>query len=280
MTRGVYLAFLGIDGVGKTTLANRLVAELTGRGVKVRKVSWRDTVSVPGATSWPVDALQEVWLDTFRLLFGGARTDDGEPLRLPRTFAQWHAEGWEDRLATTRTAQADRSGPLAAALAELAGNLVLTDSFIRPLVEQGYTVVQETFPYKHVLKELLVAGHISAEESFAGLVAVLEVMTREVFSSDMMQPDVGVHVVGTAEQAYRWKMAQSGRLGVLEDLSAAGRDGEQSYITLQTQTAGYFTRACAQWGWITHEVDDQGLESNVARGLATILGDPRMAALR
>ncbi|GAB2508733.1 Thymidylate kinase [Corynebacterium atrinae] len=277
MTKGAYVSFLGIDGIGKTTLARAFRDELVGLGVDVKEVSWRST-NREGGQSWPHDALQELWVDTFRLLFGGS-TLAGHPLALPRDFSTWDSGEWEDKLGEMPLTSAHRSGPLAAALSELSGNLVLTDAVIRPLVDSGTVVIQETFPYKHVLKEILVARQISDEPRFTSICDLLERVILDVFGSAHMQPDLGVFVDGDPNLAHAWRMNETGRLGLLEDFGAAGDRGRESYLQLQKQSASYFSAAAKSWGWETHCVDNSGLEANLARGLNLLMTTPTIIRL-
>lgn len=277
MPQGAYVSFLGIDGIGKTTLARAFRDKLLGLGVNVKEVSWRSTNGEGGQT-WPHDALQELWVDTFRLLFGGS-TVSGQPLALPRDFATWDSEEWEDKLGEMPLTSAHRSGPVAAALAELSGNLVLTDAVIRPLVDSGTVVIQETFPYKHVLKEILVARQISDEPRFISICGLLETLILEVFGSAHMQPDLGIFVDGDPTLAHAWRLNETGKLGLLEDFGAAGDRGRESYLQLQEQSAAYFSTAAKSWGWETHVVDNSGLDANLTRGLDLLMTSPTISRI-
>lgn len=277
MSEGAYVSFLGIDGVGKTTLAKAFRDRLRGLGITVEDVSWRAVNQGAGA-SWPVDALQELWLDTFRLLFGGSKLA-GDSVILPRSYDAWEREHWEEKLGELPVTSAHRSGPLAAALAELSGNLVLTDAIIRPLVVQGVVVIQETFPYKHVLKEILVARQISNAPEFTNVCDLVESTTLAMFGSAHMQPDVGVLVDGNAALAHSWRMKEMGRLGLLEDFGAAGSRGRESYLRLQEQSSSFFSTAASSWGWMTHKVDDTGLVRNVERGVKLLMESAPIARI-
>ena len=79
--RGLYISFLGIDGIGKTTLAQSLAEELRKRGRKVTAVSWRSSLDAD-LPVWPQEALRTLWMDTFRLIFGGAM-ERGRHVSLP-----------------------------------------------------------------------------------------------------------------------------------------------------------------------------------------------------
>ncbi|MGW0589562.1 hypothetical protein [Streptosporangium sp. NPDC002607] len=275
MSKGLYVSFLGVDGIGKTTLAGRLARTLEDSGLPVRQVSWRGALDTPGP-AWPHEALQQLWLETFRLLYGGARSE-GEWLSLPRDYRQWRDDGWEPRLEELPLEAARPSGPLAATLAELAGNLILADEVIRPALRRGEIVIQETFPFKHVLKEILIGRRlVSGNGEWEGVAKSLESLVTDFFGSPPLRPDLGVLVDGPVDLAYRWRMSQTGRLSLLEDYGAAGERGMESFRALQEETAGIFRSVARRWGWVVHRVDDSGLEPNMRRGVDLILDQPRL----
>lgn len=273
--RGLHISFLGMDGIGKTTLSQHLVAELRGRGLSVTPVSWRSCLDAD-LPVWPQQALRTLWMDSFRLLFGGA-CDDGGPVVLPERYADWTAQRAEDRLGEAKATASSPSGPLASAFVEFAGNLVLHAEVIRPALERGEIVVQETFPYKHVLKEYLLAAESAAArpggpytpEQVDALFAPLE----EFFGGGGLRPDIGVFVDGPVELALNWRLLQSGAVGVLEDLRTVGRPGDDGFRALQTASARRFHAFARKYGWAVHTVRDAPVEENTRRGLEVVLGE-------
>lgn len=274
ITLGLYLSFLGVDGIGKSTLARAIADELERLGATVRFVSWRSYIEEKDQPAWPSEALQQLWLETFRLLHGGSR-HDGQWLSLPRNYGEWRDEDWEERLGDLDLTAADPSGPLAAALVELAGNFLFSSQVIRPMAASGEFVVQETFPFKHTLKEVLIARQLAGgDPAQLAAVARVEAFLETSFASPQLHPDVGILLDGPVELAYQWRMAQNGRIGLLEDYGAAGDRGKDSFLALQRQTAEVFREASQSWGWLTHTVDGSGLQSNLSRGVALAMDHP------
>lgn len=273
--RGLHISFLGVDGIGKSTLSEHLVAELRERGLAVTPVSWRSCLDAD-LPVWPQEALRTLWMDTFRLLFGGAVDQDG-PVALPERYADWTDRRAEDRLGELRATASSPSGPLAAALVEFAGNLVLHAEVIRPALERGEIVVQETFPYKHVLKEYLLATELSKAHAGGPYtpddVDLLFAPVEAFFGAGALRPDVGVLVDGPVELALRWRLGQSGAVGVLEDLRTAGRPGNDGFIALQTASARRFHAFAQKYGWTVHTVRDAAVETNTRRGLDLVLAE-------
>ncbi|MEU2830339.1 hypothetical protein ACFXPI_16480 [Streptomyces sp. NPDC059104] len=273
MAHGLHISFLGADGIGKTTLVRTIASALRERGLTVREVSWRSCLD-RDQNPWVSDTLQQLWLETFRLLYGGSRVGD-EWLRLPRDFAEWRDGEWEDRLAELAPGPARPAGPLAAALVELAGNFVLAAEVIRPAVSRGEIVLQETFPFKHTLKELLIARRLAgADEQWSDALQQVQTLLEQVFGSPLLRPELGILVDGPIELAYRWRMAQSGRLGLLEDYRSAGTSGEEGFSLLQQDSVQLFRDMAKRWDWAVHTVDDSGLEPNLRRGLDLVLAQP------
>ncbi|MER6214084.1 hypothetical protein ABT213_08465 [Streptomyces sp. NPDC001674] len=273
--RGLHISFLGMDGIGKSTLSEQLVAELRGSGLTVTPVTWRSCLDAD-LPAWPQQALRTLWMDTFRLLFGGAVHRD-EHVILPERYEDWTAQRSEDQLGRLRATASSPSGPLAAALVEFAGNVVLHAEVIRPALERGEVVVQETFPYKHVLKEYLLASELTAANANSPYssdeVDFLFAPVEAFFGGGALSPDVGILVDGPAELALRWRIGQSGAVGVLEDLRTAGRPGDEGFIALQSASARRFHAFAQKYGWIVHTVRDAPVEENVQRGLDLVLAE-------
>ena len=273
--RGLYVSLLGIDGIGKSSLAQRLTRDLRERGLKVLPLSWRDCLDaqLPG---WPQQALRTMWMDTYRLMFGST-IDQGQHIALPERYADWVEERAEERLSElAATPSSATTGPLAAAMVEFAGNLVLYSEVIRPALERGEIVVQETFPYKHVLKEYLLAVY-AANRTGTGAYHPQEIdplfTPMEEFFGGPLNPDVGVFVDGPPELALEWRLKQSGQVGVMEDLRIAGEPGFDGFVRLQSECARRFLEFARKYGWQRHEVRDAPAESNVRRGLDILLAE-------
>jgi hypothetical protein len=269
--RGCYMALLGIDGIGKSTLARAIAQEAKKRRAAVELISWRGFIESKEAGPWPKDALQQLWLETYRCLFSSGASSGRPVLTLPRSYAEWRSEQWETRVGSGGGGGSNFAGAIAASIVETAGNVILYSDVIRKKVDDGLLVLQETFPYKHVAKELLIARKLLAEGDAinAALLDTARSLADNAFMS--MQPDVGIHLDGDPRLAYKWRTAESGRVGALEDFGAAGEFGPASFLALQELSAAEFREKAARWGWISHTVNDEGLEQNVRRGLRTAM---------
>lgn len=266
---GLHIALLGIDGLGKTTLTQELADLARANGRRVHLVSWRGYLENGGPRTYPRDQLERLWVHSFRLYFGTARNPDGTPLDLPVSYADLNARGGTEYLNDTGMVGMHGRGPLAAAWIELAANTLLHTAVIRPLVDAGDVVLQESFGYKHLAKLFSVAAEMSPE--LAAPCAVGQDLVAGYFATHL-RPDVGIHVAGDPELALRWRLAQSGRPGTFESLEAAGEDPAESFLRIARETAERFGTFAEKNGWITAEVTDAPREANRARILGVLAG--------
>lgn len=273
MARGAYLALLGIDGMGKSTLARELAERCEELGQPVRTISWRQFIESPdepGDASWPKDDLRHLWLQIFRLYYGGA-TIDGGARDLPRTYEELNARGGTEHLADARITDLRPHGPLAATLLEIAGNVLLQRDVIDRWVAEGCLVLQESYGFKHAVKELLLTEAL--DPALATQTEVLMRFATEFFGRCCV-PDVGVHVTGDPMVALKWRTAQSGRTSPFENYSIAGGDPEDSFLAMQTRCVTVFDAFATEHGWARLEMRDEPVERNVERMLDLLGGTP------
>lgn len=275
--RGAHVALLGIDGIGKSTLTAGLAERCAQVGQPVRTVSWRRFIESPAEPAgWPKDSLQNLWLEIFRLYYGGA-TLDGGGRDMPGSYAELTARGGTEHLHDAAVTGVRAHGPLAAALLEIAGNILLQRDTIRQWVAEGCVVIQESYGFKHVVKELLLVEAL--DPALAGEAALTLRFARDFFGR-VCVPDVGVMVAGDPALALRWRTAEAGRTGVFENLAVAGDDPRASFLSLQTRCTEIFADFAAAHGWLRFEVRDEPRERNRDRLLAALAGPPLGDLLR
>ena len=270
MSRGAYLAFLGIDGMGKTTLSTALRARCEAIGQPVRVVSWRRFIESDGEPAWPQDNLRNLWFEIFRLYYGGA-TLDGGARDMPRSYEDLNARGGTEHLAGAEVRGLRGHGPLAAALLEVTGNVLLQRDVIERWVAEGFLVLQESYGFKHVVKELLLTEEV--DPALAPEVATTLRFATDFFGRHCV-PDVGVHVTGDPSLALAWRTAQTGSTSPFENYSIAGADPDDSFLAMQARCADVFAGFAAAHGWTTLEMRDQPVERNQERLLAALAGTP------
>jgi hypothetical protein len=269
--RGAYVALLGIDGTGKTTLAAGLAERCEQVGQPVRTVSWRRLVeSATEPAGWPKDSLQNLWLEIFRLYYGGA-TLDGGARTMPGSYEELVARGGTEHLHDAEVAGVRPHGPLAAALLEVAGNILLQRDAIERWVAEGCVVIQESYGFKHVVKELLLVEEL---DPALAAEAALTLRFAHDFFGRVCVPDVGVLVAGDPELALRWRTAEVGRTGVFESFSVAGEDPAASFLALQSRCTAIFEEFATEHGWLRFDVHDVPPERNRERLLAALAPTP------
>jgi thymidylate kinase len=259
--RGAYIALIGIDGIGKTTLAAALRDRLISVGHKAELMSWRRYVMNKPAretVAFPRPSMESLWVESFRLFLGGALVDR-QPWRAPSTLAELNATGGAERLNGRTIENVSPSGPYAAAWVELAANVLLRFEVIQPMLDAGVTIIQDSFGYKHLCKYFLTTGHLSpawAERSRAA-----HTFVRSLFG-ELLRPDYGIYVAGSPETALTWRQADGGQPTIFENFAVAGLPSEASFADLQDRCIAHFTSFADEYGWTTLQVSDRSQEEN------------------
>jgi hypothetical protein len=280
--RGLSIAFLGVDGIGKTTLANQLRKNLDRNGIASTVMSWRRHLKKGcdhHLTEYPLAALQELWVEKFRLARAGAHDDSGTELSMARSYVEHVRMSVESSLEETELYGIQRSGALAAAWVELAGNFILQAECIERQTASGLITIQDTFGFKHVLKLLLIAKALHSDGMPTEVVDdCIETATR-VFGGPYLQPAIGVFLKGSPELAYKWRQAGRAEPRGLEDYSVAGWGGKESFLKLQRECAEYFKNAAQSWGWLIIDVDERPLREMIEAEINGIISHPALAAM-
>lgn len=253
---GLRIAFLGVDGIGKTSLTRVLGTWFEQQGLDHETVSWRrianGSVTVP---TYPSTCAKQMWVEDWRLLYGGGAVDD---VLVDDSIPLSHVEF--DRLDVEETfpltARGVRSsGPMASGLVEMAMDYVFEAEVVRPRAAAGTTVMRETFGFKPVLKSLLIAracapGSVPTRSIDRAIDRVVE-----TYSDEYLQPDVGIYLDGDLELALSRRSREGRGVGVGEDYGLAGRTG--SYLELQQHCQGFFREAAQEWGWYHLDIGDR-----------------------
>ncbi|NJO31817.1 MAG: hypothetical protein HC869_00455 [Rhodospirillales bacterium] len=80
------IALVGIDGAGKTAIAQKLAEDLQNRGLACGLANWRSLIR-GGASDEPMRIVTEIHAASQRLWFVGAAFDDRKPLLPAETGA-------------------------------------------------------------------------------------------------------------------------------------------------------------------------------------------------
>lgn len=275
--RGLHVALLGIDGIGKSTLAQEVKEAADACGEWAEVISWRrlveENLGVVPFDGTALSQLRRLWVDSFRLYFSGASAGD-LPVRLPTSLAELDAFGGTEYLTGTSIDHIQSSGPFAASWIELAANALMHTEVIRSLVARGCLVIQESFGYKHVLKELLFSTLLSHE--MEGQNRAAEQFTRAFFGR-YLHPDLGILIAGDPALAWKWRTQQESQIGIFEMYASEANDPQTSFLKMQSALTDAFESFANAFGWVRIEVRDVARRHNrrqilhVLRG--TVLGE-------
>lgn len=278
MPTGRVVTLLGIDGSGKSTVAEALRKRLEGMDIKAEHLSRRDYLL--GKPAGQVADLNRALYDaTLRALFTGAVTPDGEHLA-----DEMPAEGnlreplLERALGSAEVARNTAQTVLASAVAEIAGGMAYRETVLRPRTDQGDLVLIEApNPLRAVLKTVLMVQNTVGEGGplHHAASAVLDL------AMSLLRPNssriVPVLVQCTPVVAYERRMLQSGYLGPLEHYGVVGGPTTRAaYLDLQHGVHDVLVRRVeADWRCVVVDMDGARDEA-VPAAVDAILGDERM----
>jgi thymidylate kinase len=272
MDQGSYVALLGLDGSGKTTIAGGLLKRLEAHGHKPRFVRWRDATAQGDRLDFPYPSLRQLWMETSRTRYGGAT--DATSLRVqhgPSVFEDFK-RAQLDR-GPVYPVGVHRSGVVASALLEVVADMLIRTEIINEHRSAGEIIVTESFGYKDIVKVLRVAGEIPHDDVPAAFVDRAIDFVADAYSSQFLQPDIGVFLRVSPEECYRRITAQRGGVGAVEDMGFAGRTGRSSFIELQGALFAEFEEMATRWGWHIVDVDGASPEEALDTVAAIILAD-------
>lgn len=263
-TNGFHIALLGIDGIGKSTVARSLQGTFQAAGFTVEPIAWRSEVT-SSTSSATHTALRELWVESLRLLL--LRDDVAE--QVPATFDLLMAGATEAQVFARGQLASKASGLLAATYVELAGQVLLHDDIIGGARSRGSVVIEESAGIKLVAKLLMIIELISDSEALreeaAALLKFLPTLLRR------RRPDLGIVVSGAVELAFARRVRDESGIGFLEQLPLKGATPLERFARLQTPLDEYFRRFGRAEGWAVFEMKDESPEESL-QGLLDLVG--------
>lgn len=239
MADGIYVALLGIDGSGKSTVASALRAEAAKQGREA------------------VDAGTEAVL-------AQAKRCDGEPWT---TLARIADEGWRLYLQEPTQASVLTSG-----LLEHTACHLVRAQVIEPALRRGAVVVSDSFPLKNIVKTLRAAQHMPGPQ--AGAIDHLVDALTAALGDPFLQPHIGLLLDADPELTHRWRTAQRGELEPGADLAVAGRPGRESFLEFQGALAVEYRAAADRWGWHVLPVDGRPASETASAAVEILSAHP------
>ncbi|AUY52533.1 hypothetical protein [Streptomyces sp. CB01881] len=273
ISRGCAIGLIGIDGVGKTTLAGELERRLTERGVPAVLLSRRQYLKTR-PHDFVGDTMATLYEGSLRTLYGFAGLAGGGTLgdHFPPPAGPVMSADFERLLDGAAITGNDPHALITSMLCEIAGHLAFREAVVAPAVRAGKVVIEDTHGIKMVVKLYLLATSLagSGDLSNQSLEAVLKA------GITALRPDpaasVPVLVQVDPEIAYQRRVAQHGRVGGMEHYGPVGRAvGHDSYVELQSRSQKIFDEIGTLWGCLRVELPPQDREGGLRTAVDQIL---------
>jgi hypothetical protein len=273
--RGVSVALMGIDGAGKTSLAGHLRRAFEGVGIECVEVGRKPAVRAAGA-AFPGPSLERLWLESWRLLFGGGHAD-GRPVdaAVPGQFTRMSSDEIVYQL-PERVTGVRRSGPLASLWTEYTIDQLVRAEAVEPVLARGAVALSDGFGFKGAAKVLGIARRLVDDTVTDAVLDRTAALVRMAYSDPFLQPDLGFLLDADPERSYGWRLSQSGRMGPAEDLWLAGRSGVESFVELQRSVAADLRSAATEWGWTVLPVDGRPQDETATEAVRIALAHPHV----
>ncbi|MGW5746352.1 hypothetical protein [Amycolatopsis sp. NPDC003861] len=259
MPRGFDISLLGMDGIGKSTLAAALARRLRAEGREVSVVSWQDFLrsaeSGPGAR-----LLGGLYGTLIRCLYAGTDALD----RLPAKDSDYFGAEGVGRVGELDAVRVTGNRPrplLAAALLETAAQLLARDLVVEPALARGEVVIQDGHGLKIATKALLLA-----EAETAGRPDPVGAELGRLLGR-WAEPSLGVFLTGDPEEARRRK---NGTFGFVEHYGLTGAEPGPTFVRFQRRAQERYAAAAREHGWLT--VSSRSLPEAVEAVLAGLRG--------
>lgn len=269
------IAFLGQDGIGKSTISEALAAALRARGHDVSIVSW--TKSVRGvqkpASEFVNSALADLYCASYRGMYAAARSRDVVARDLfPATTEDFFAKKASEKLLDLQIVENATWGILGGAFAEMSGNYFFRHLEVAERIARGQVVIQETFGYKHLVKELYIAKQLASlngEERYLPVIATMESLNELMFST-VLAPQFGFVVDCDPAEALKRRASQGG-VGWTEDMQLACDRGPGSFVRMQQYTRDVFLSYAAKHNWPVIRTDEADEAQTVRNALDIVM---------
>lgn len=267
------LVLLGIDGIGKSTIAAALMQCLRSEGKSAIVTSWSSS-SRNHPSKFERQCMNDALFVAFRCMYAAASTRDGPACRhFPDSAESFFA--WEDMrnvFLDMDIVKNEAWGVLSGALAEIAGNFMFRYFDVVPNLKRGCLVIQETFGYKHLVKDLYLSKMLALRNGDLEFVPLVEKLAElgEWMYSTVLAPEVGIVIDGDPVPAIERRMAQSGRAGWTENMQLACDSSPESFLHMQQYTRDKFLAYAKRYGWPVITITEEGKEQNTNRAIEII----------
>ncbi|MFF5106433.1 hypothetical protein [Streptomyces sp. NPDC000134] len=270
---GLHIALMGIDGAGKSTIAVELAESLRAGGHEVEIVNFKRAMA--GAEPATSGVLSHVAFAALRAQYAEAVPADplndlGALLAGDDDAAKFSEI--EERLRAVDVAANSARPLLSSAVLEIVGGFWV-HSYVESRLRDGVVVVNDSFGYKHVLKNVLLAQRMSGPGSPEHTEAQRVLDTARGLFHALFGPTYGYWVDTDPRLAVRWRAATGDVTTPFESYGLAGEHGDASFLAMQDHCRDAFRQAAHGWRWQTVALADVPKDENISGAVRRIEQD-------
>jgi thymidylate kinase len=274
MTAPLHIALMGIDGAGKSSIAVSLATALHGAGRPAEIVSFKRALA--GTEPVTSGILAHVAFASLKCQYAEASLADtglDVPALLSATDVERSFPEAERRLRAVPVERNSARPFLSSALLEVVGGFWV-QSYVEARLRAGVCVIDESYAFKHVLKNVLIAQRIAGPGSPVHAEAQRVLDTAIGLFGGLLGPDRGCWVDTDPELALQWRAKAGEETTAFENYALLGESGDESFLALQADCRVAFAAAAEQWGWTRVTMEDRPREDNLAAA-QQLLAAPR-----
>ncbi len=271
----LHVALMGIDGAGKSSLAVELATALHGAGRPAEIVSFKRAMA--GTEPVTGSILAHVAYASLKCQYAEASLADHDldvGALLSATDVGQSFPAAERRLRAVPVERNEARPFLSSALLEVVGGFWV-QSYVEARLRAGVCVIDESYAFKHVLKNVLLAQRLAGPGSPVHAEAQRVLDTAVGLFGTLLGPAVGCWVDTDPELALQWRLKAGEETTAFENYGLLGETGDESFLALQQDCRGAFAAAAGRWGWQRVTMTDRPREDNLAAAVAAIAGSVR-----
>lgn len=275
MSDRIHIALMGIDGAGKSTLAVSLTESIRAGGREAEIVSFKRAMA--RADPLTSGILGQLASASLMCQYADAEPDgtDCDPVSLLAEAGIGTVLAGSGLVETERRLRAvsirrNVADPfLSSALLEVVGGFWV-HRYVESRLRDGIVVVDESYAFKHALKNVLIARRLATPGSAldVGAQHVLHV-ARSLYGS-LLQPTHGYWIDTDPALSLRWRCEHAGTTTSFETYGLMGDSGDDSFLAMQHDCREVFESVAKEWRWHRIEMNDQPREDNMRRAVDRI----------
>jgi hypothetical protein len=271
-TGPLHIALMGIDGAGKSTIAAALAEALRARGRTVEIASYKRAMA--GASQPTSGILSHVAFASLKSQYAEAvsiqRAGELASL-LADDDLSWSVPQAEGRLRQVPVERNAARPFLSSALLEIVGG-VWVQAYVESRLQAGVDIIDESFAFKHAMKNVLFARRIAAPGSAVHEAArgVLDLAVS--LFGEVLRPTYGYWVDTEPKLAWRWRTLSGDETTPFENYGLIGERGDEAFLAMQEDCRRVFETAARSWRWRRIAMSDAPRDEGVARVLEAIMG--------